>query len=90
MPIVQMAVVIHNLTKEQFSIGEVTLTDVSIAEARLSLAKSDLIESEKNLESISANFFFVFGMKPINPSINPDDLNITQDIDEMKLISQHF
>lgn len=77
-----------NLTKEQFSIGEVTLTDVSIAEARLSLAKSDLIESEKNLESISANFFFVFGMKPINPSINPEDLSITQDIDEMKLVSQ--
>ena len=46
------------LTKEQFNIGEVTLTDVSIAEARLSLAKSDLIESEKNLESLSANFLF--------------------------------
>ena len=44
------------LTKEQFDIGEVTLTDVSIADARLSLAKSDLIESEKNLESLTANF----------------------------------
>ena len=76
-----------NLTKEQFSIGEVTLTDVSIAEARLSLAESDLIESEKNLESISANFFYMFGMKPKNPTINLENLDLTQDIKEMKLIT---
>ena len=57
------------LTKEQFDIGEVTLTDVSIADARLSLAKSDLIESEKNLESLSANYFYLFGVKPVSPKL---------------------
>ena len=40
------------LTKEQFDIGEVTLTDVSIAEARYLLAQSELIESEKNINTL--------------------------------------
>ena len=39
----------EELTKEQFEIGEVTLTDVSIAEARLSLAKSELLESSNKI-----------------------------------------
>ncbi len=69
------------LTKEQFDIGEVTLTDVSIAEARLSLAKSDLIESEKNLESLSANFLFFFGISPLEPKIDLSELKIEDDIE---------
>ena len=73
-----------NLTKEQFDIGEVTLTDVSIAEARLSLAESDLIESEKNLESLTANYVFVFGIKPANPKIDLNILELNSTIDEMK------
>lgn len=72
------------LTKEQFDIGEVTLTDVSIAEARLSLAESDFIESEKNLESLTANFVFVFGMKPIKPKIDLNVLELKKTINQMK------
>ncbi len=75
------------LTKEQFDIGEVTLTDVSIAEARLSLAKSDLIESEKNLESLSANFLFFFGISPVDPKIDLSILEIKDDIEKMKILS---
>ena len=72
------------LTKEQFDIGEVTLTDVSIAEARLSLAESDLIESEKNIESLTANFNFVFGIKPIDPKIDLNVLELNKTINQMK------
>lgn len=74
------------LTKEQFDIGEVTLTDVSIADARLSLAKSDLIESEKNLESLSANFLYIFGSKPNSPQIDLTVLEFKKEIDEIQLI----
>ena len=49
------------LTKEQFEIGEVTMTDVSISEARLSLAESENLESTNNLNSLKANFLSVFG-----------------------------
>lgn len=75
------------LTKEQFDIGEVTLTDVSIAEARLSLAKSDLIESEKNLETLTANFLFNFGINPKNPKIDLSVLEIDGDVEKMKDLS---
>ena len=74
------------LTKEQFEIGEVTLTDVSIAEARLSLAKSDLIESEKNLESLTANYFYLFGVKPISPKIDLAVLEFKKNVDDIKSI----
>ena len=57
------------LTKEQFDIGEVTLTDVSIAEARHLLAQSELIESEKNVNTLSAKFNYIFGANPNEPNI---------------------
>jgi outer membrane protein TolC len=57
------------LTKEQFDIGEVTLTDVSIAEARHLLAQSELIESEKNVNTLSAKFNYIFGANPNKPNI---------------------
>ena len=72
------------LTKEQFEIGEVTLTDVSIADARLSLAKSDLIESEKNLESLTANYLYLFGVKPISPKIDLAVLEFKKNADDIK------
>ncbi len=57
------------LTKEQFDIGEVTLTDVSIAEARYLLAQSELIESEKNVNTLSAKYSYIFGVNPNKPDI---------------------
>ena len=76
------------LTKEQFQIGEVTLTDVSIAEARLSLAESELLESSNKLNSISAKFFAIFGLKPNNPNIEIafNDLNL--EIENLKSLSE--
>ena len=74
------------LTREQFDIGEVTLTDVSIADARLSLAKSDLIESENNLESLTANFLYLFGIKPISPKIDLAVLEFKKNIGDIKTL----
>ena len=67
------------LTKEQFDIGEVTLTDVSIAEARYLLAQSELIESEKNVVTLSAKFSYVFGINPNKPDIILDYEQISLD-----------
>ena len=67
------------LTKEQFDIGEVTLTDVSIAEARHLLAQSELIESEKNVNTLSAKFSYIFGVNPNKPDIILDYKQIDLD-----------
>ena len=45
------------------------MTDVSIAEARLSLAESENLESTNNLNSLKANFLSVFGKGPNAPVI---------------------
>ena len=67
------------LTQEQFDIGEVTLTDVSIAEARYLLAQSELIESKKNVNTLSAKFSYIFGVNPKKPDIILDFKQINLD-----------
>ena len=76
------------LTKEQFDIGEVTLTDVSIAEARHLLAQSELIESEKNVNTLSAKFNYIFGVNPNNPDIILDYNQIDLDTSLIEKSSQ--
>jgi len=78
----------EELTKEQFEIGEVTLTDVSIAEARLSLAKSELLESSNKIISLSAKFQSFFGMKPIEPDINMSLNLIDEKFEALKIKSK--
>ena len=76
------------LTKEQFEIGEVTLTDVSISEARFSLAESELMETSNIINSINAKYLSVFGEKPNKPEIKiPIDLDDFE-IENLKLISK--
>ena len=76
------------LTKEQFEIGEVTLTDVSISEARFSLAESELMETSNIINSINAKYLSVFGEKPNKPEIKiPTDLDDFE-IENLKLISK--
>ena len=75
------------LTNEQFEIGEVTMTDLSIAEARLSLAQSENLESANNLNSLEANFFSVFGKKPDKPQIEMPLRKRYFDIDKLKKIA---
>jgi outer membrane protein len=56
-------------TKDRFSVGEVTRTDVAQAEARLAGARSDLALSQSNLRGSVARFKQVIGLDPkkLNP-----------------------
>ena len=51
-------------TRDRFEVGEVTRTDVSQAEARLSRAESDLIQSQGDLEISRADFANFVGAPP--------------------------
>lgn len=51
-------------TSDRFSVGEVTRTDVSQAEARLARAKADRIQAEGDLENARTTFERVIGMPP--------------------------
>ncbi|PPR56883.1 MAG: Outer membrane efflux protein BepC [Alphaproteobacteria bacterium MarineAlpha4_Bin2] len=51
-------------TQDRFSVGEVTRTDVSQAEARVARAKADRIQAEGSLENTKTNFERVIGLKP--------------------------
>lgn len=53
-------------TRDRFEVGEVTRTDVSQAEARLSRARSDLIQSDGVLEISRANYANFVGHPPAN------------------------
>lgn len=59
-------------TRDRFSVGEVTRTDVSQAEARLAGAKADLISAQGDLANTSAQYERLVGNKPSNLEIpNP-------------------
>lgn len=51
-------------TRDRFSVGEITRTDVSQAEARLSGATADRIQAEGNLKISRANFENAVGVAP--------------------------
>ena len=59
-------------TRDRFTVGEVTRTDVSQAEARLARAKADRIQAEGDLENSRTNFERVVGMPPTQ--LNAPDL----------------
>jgi TolC family type I secretion outer membrane protein len=51
-------------TRERFRVGELTITDVSQAEARLELAKADLIQADAQVRITEAAFQRTIGKKP--------------------------
>jgi len=51
-------------TRERFRVGELTITDVSQAEARLEQAKADLVQAEAVVRVGQAAFQRVTGMRP--------------------------
>lgn len=53
-------------TRDRFEVGEVTRTDISQAEARLSRARSDFIQAEGNLEISRADYANLVGHPPEN------------------------
>jgi len=54
------------VTKIQFEVGELTLTDVAQSEARLALAQANLLESRAKLEISQANYKAIIGSEPNN------------------------
>ncbi len=55
-------------TQDRFRVGELTRTDVSQAEARLSGATADRIQAEGDLEKSRANYLNIIGEAPKNLS----------------------
>ncbi len=53
-------------TRDRFSVGEVTRTDVAQAEARLSRARADRVTAEGDLEASRARYENVVGARPGN------------------------
>ncbi|MCF8531585.1 MAG: TolC family outer membrane protein [Reyranella sp.] len=51
-------------TRERFRVGELTITDVSQAEARLELAKADLVSADTQVRIAEAAFQRTVGVKP--------------------------
>ena len=59
-------------TQDRFRVGEITRTDVSQAEARLSGASADRIQSEGNLNNSRANYLNIVGEAPGKLSAPPN------------------
>ena len=51
-------------TRERFRVGELTITDVSQAEARLEGARADLVQAEAQIRIAEAAFQRAIGQKP--------------------------
>ncbi len=63
-------------TRDRFSVGEVTRTDVAQAEARLSRARADRVTAEGDLESSRAAYENIIGEKPGKLSVPPALVNL--------------
>ena len=75
-------------TKDRFDVGDLTITDVSQAEARLSDANANLVKAEADLNSAKAVFFSEIGLEP-DDVFYPEDMpvipqNLQSLIDEVK------
>jgi outer membrane protein len=66
--------------RDRFQVGEITRTDVSQAEARLSRARADRIQAEGNLTSSRANYVRIVGQPPgrLSPARVPNVLPGTE------------
>tara|TARA_B100000686_G_scaffold195220_1_gene202116 strand:+ start:3542 stop:4849 length:1308 start_codon:yes stop_codon:yes gene_type:complete len=61
-------------TKDRYEVGDLTVTDVSQAEARLSDAEANYVRAKSNLDSAQATFYSDIGLEPENifyPKILP-------------------
>jgi outer membrane protein len=67
--------------RDRFQVGEITRTDVSQAEARLSRARADRIQAEGNLTSSRANYLRIVGEPParLSPARVPPVLPATEE-----------
>jgi len=79
------------LAENQFEIGEITMTDVSIAKARLSLARSDFIKTESELFAIKVKFKSLVGIESQKPELFFDFPVLKKDLTQLtsRMIEQN-
>ena len=63
-------------TKIQFEVGELTLTDVAQAEARLSQAQSNLADARSLLKAREADYRSIIGLNPDNLKEREEQLEV--------------
>jgi len=78
-------------TKDRFDVGELTRTDVSQAEARLSLARTNLINAEAQLTASRASYERVIGQAPgtLDEPARPADLPQSEEAAQQVAREQH-
>ena len=65
------------------------LTDVSIAEARFSLGKSEILKTSSNIDSLSAKYFALFGVIADSPQLFDSMIDEnTFNLDEIKVFGK--
>ncbi|MCR6632233.1 MAG: TolC family outer membrane protein [Magnetospirillum sp.] len=73
--------------QERFRVGEITRTDVSQAEARLSRATADRVAAEGALQASRANFINVIGRPPEAPQAPATATSLPGSFDEVKAVT---
>lgn len=73
--------------QERFRVGEITRTDVSQAEARLSRATADRVAAEGTLQNSRANFINVVGRAPEAPQAPETATAVPASFDEIKALT---
>lgn len=73
--------------QERFRVGEITRTDVSQAEARLSRATADRVAAEGALQNSRANFINVVGRPPETPQAPQGAVAVPASFDEIKALT---
>ena len=73
--------------QERFRVGEITRTDVSQAEARLSRATADRVAAEGALQNSRANFINVVGRPPEAPQAPQSAVAVPASFDEVKAVT---
>lgn len=73
--------------QERFRVGEITRTDVSQAEARLSRATADRVAAEGALQNSRANFINVVGRPPETPQAPQATAVVPASFDEIKSLT---
>jgi|AGTN01.2.fsa_nt_gi type I secretion outer membrane protein, TolC family len=70
--------------QERFRVGEITRTDVSQAEARLSRATADRVAAEGALQNSRANFINIIGRAPESPQAPASAIAVPASFDDVK------
>jgi outer membrane protein len=72
----------YRAANDRFEVGEITRTDVALAEARLESARANFALSEAQIEGSEANFAFLVGYSPDELAAPPELTNMPRAFEE--------